>query len=92
MRCTFPKFNKLPSASEARSICNAEKIEFDGEPYQSECCGRLIGANNAMHEITSTNENGTEVEGHCCTYCLKRDAYYQIHQHDEEWPCKESDD
>ncbi|WP_210499410.1 hypothetical protein [Vibrio crassostreae] len=73
----------LPSIAEARRVVGAEPVEFDGEPYEANCCGSLIGRGNALNEVGCETHNGYEVDYFCCNLCLKRTAWFQIHQYDD---------
>lgn len=66
--------------NESVQVLNAEKHDFDKE-YKAECCGSRIGKGNAMYSILSGGES-CEVEMECCSYCLKKYAYFKQHQYD----------
>lgn len=67
--------------SEAIRTMNAEKHDFEGS-FEASCCGSKITRGNAFYSIMSGGESN-EVDDECCTQCLKKRAYYEIHKYDD---------
>lgn len=69
------------SISESLIVVEAEKMEFEGVNYKSDCCGSFIGKGNSMYAIMDYYHN--EVIDEMCGRCLKKYAYYKKHQYDD---------